>query len=447
MRARYHLKRLQDASRGLGLERRLRERESWSRAQLEAHQRAGLRDMVRWAAERSPFYAELYADVDLSKPVELGALPVVTKDQLMSRFDDWCTDRRLTRSLVDAHLATLARDDYLLDEYRAMATGGSSGRRGLFIYSRDEWVSFLAVMQRVAQASGLRPGVPRPRFAFISAPSPVHMTRRISETMNVGAFRRLQLQATQPTAEMVPALNAFQPDVLAGYPSIAALLADEQLNGALSIAPRGVSVSSEVCTPEMRERIGEAWGVEPFEVYGATDGLWGSSCEENRGIHFAEDMTIVEVEPERLLITNLFMRTQPVIRYEITDLVKIDDAPCPCGRPFRTVRAIEGRSDDILRLPSCDGRGTVAVHPIALRSRLAKLDGVRQYQVVHRAGALRACVVPRAGASDLEDVVGRALSAALADAGAAPLPVSVDLVDALDRDANGVGKLKLVTSA
>jgi hypothetical protein len=54
----------------------------------------------------------------------------------------------------------------------------------------------------------------------------------------------------------------------------------------------------------------------------------------------------------------------------------------------------------------------------------------------------RACVVPRT--PDVADSVRRALERALADAGAAPLPVSVDLVEALDRDANGVGKLKLI---
>jgi hypothetical protein len=54
-------------------------------------------------------------------------------------------------------------------------------------------------------------------------------------------------------------------------------------------------------------------------------------------------------------------------------------------------------------------------------------------------------VVP--GTPDVADSVRRALERALADAGAAPLPVSVDLVEALDRDANGVGKLKLIRSS
>ena len=82
-----------------------------------------------------------------------------------------------------------------------------------------------------------------------------------------------------------------------------------------------------------------AWNLEAREIYGATDGLWGWTCEHHR-LHFAEDMTILEVEDERLLVTNLFMKTQPVIRYEISDLVRLHVDPCLCGRATLSVRVI-----------------------------------------------------------------------------------------------------------
>jgi phenylacetate-coenzyme A ligase PaaK-like adenylate-forming protein len=255
--------------------------------------------------------------------------------------------------------------------------------------------------------------------------------------MTLAVVRRRR--RTRPLPEVVAALNRFQPGHLGLYPSFGALLADEQLEGRLRISPAVVATSSEVCTPEMRSRMRSAWGVEPHEVYGATDGLWGFTCPERHALHFAEDETIVEVEDERILITNLFMRTQPVIRYEITDLVRVDDEPCACGRPSRAIRAVEGRSDDILRLP-----GGVTLHPIHLRSPMARIEGVRQYQVVHRADGLHVRVVPRTPGVDAE--VRTAMTRALADAGAAAVPVHVEVVDAIERDATGVGKLKLVRS-
>jgi phenylacetate-coenzyme A ligase PaaK-like adenylate-forming protein len=51
------------------------------------------------------------------------------------------------------------------------------------------------------------------------------------------------------------------------------------------------------------------------------------------------------------LVTNLVNRTQPLIRYELSDLVTLAEGPKPTGWPFRRIAAVEGRSDDILHLP------------------------------------------------------------------------------------------------
>ena len=75
---------------------------------------------------------------------------------------------------------------------------------------------------------------------------------------------------------------------------------------------------------------------------------------------------------------------------------------------------------------------------------MARLEGVRQYQIVHRADGLHVRVVPRGG--DVRETVGAAMVGALEAAGATGVPVHVELVDAIERDATGVGKLKLVRS-
>jgi phenylacetate-CoA ligase len=59
-------------------------------------------------------------------------------------------------------------------------------------------------------------------------------------------------------------------------------------------------------------------------------------------------------------------RSQPLIRYELSDIAVIESSPCPCGRTLRLV-ALEGRSDDVLPLRGIDGR-EVHVHPLAVRS-------------------------------------------------------------------------------
>ena len=69
-----------------------------------------------------------------------------------------------------------------------------------------------------------------------------------------------RLAVTTPVPEMVAALNAFQPEALTAYPSVAAALAEEQLQGRLRIAPTVVGTSSEVQTADMRQRIDRRLG-------------------------------------------------------------------------------------------------------------------------------------------------------------------------------------------
>ena len=90
---------------------------------------------------------------------------------------------------------------------------------------------------------------------------------------NVGLFGLLHLQATDPIDRLICTLTDFQPDVDFPYPSVAALLAREQLAGRLAIAPRVIATHSEMLTPEMARLIEQAWGIKPFNHYGLTESL------------------------------------------------------------------------------------------------------------------------------------------------------------------------------
>jgi phenylacetate-CoA ligase len=116
-------------------------------------------------------------------------------------------------------------------------------------------------------------------------------------------------------------------------------------------------------------RIEEAWGKRPFEVYAATEtaGI-ASECELHQGMHLFEDLVITEVVDEKnrpvppgiygekVLVTVLFSRTMPLIRYEMSDSVRpASSARCPCGGPFALIDGVQGRVEDVLHLgwPCC----------------------------------------------------------------------------------------------
>lgn len=444
--------RIVEVARGMRAMKQARERERWSGGRMREHQSVAVDALVRGAVARSPFYRERFAGLVGAGPVELAALPALDKATLMENLDGALCDPRLRG--LDLRLRLLDSEP-LFGEHRVMASSGSTGRPSLYVYSRADWTGLLAMFLRYGELCGIRPKLPRLRVAAIGAPSLASMTQKISRSVDVGLHRVLALSVTEPLAQLVGALNAFQPEVMNAYPSLAALLADEQLSGRLRVSPRIVSTSSELRTAEMTERIERAFGVRPFNLYGTSEGLWGVDCEHHDGIHLFEDWCVVENvdrsgqpvpdgEPgERLLVTNLFNRTLPLIRFEVSDIVAIDRNRCACGRTLPRLQAIQGRLDDVIQLPGEHGE-PVLLHPTQF-SLLAADPAVREFQVVQRGTTIVLRLVLRDGAApSAADRLTRAVAARLAALGVERPAVEAETVAAIERTA--AGKLKLIVT-
>jgi phenylacetate-coenzyme A ligase PaaK-like adenylate-forming protein len=290
------------------------------------------------------------------------------------------------------------------------------------------------------------------------ADGPQYISGRVFKSFSLGINpnRHQRLDARAPIAELVEALNAFRPEAITAYASIAALLAEEQLAGRLRISPQIVATGAEVRTPEMEERIVAAWGQAPFNSYGTTEtgpGL-GIDCDRHDGLHVFEDLTHIEVvddenrpvaagEPgSRLLVTNLFNRTQPLIRYEISDLVTLSPEPCPCGRPFALLASVDGRNDDILELPATAG-GTVSVHPFALGRPLSRIAELVEYRIVYARDTLRIEAVLNGDPQGVQEAISTRLGDALAARGVKTPPIQVESVTQIPRHPQS-GKRKLI---
>lgn len=456
MRIGYHRRRLADFAGGIRLARELAAGERWPEGRLRRHQQERLDALVRHAARHSPFYRERLAGVIGDGPVELSRLPVLDKARMMEHYDELVTDRRLRRDELLAWVERLEHDELYLGEYRAMTTSGSSGRKGLFVYDAPGWRAIIAGFFRYNAMAAVRPRLPRRlRIAAIGGASPTHMSRQVAANVSIGVHRVLSLPVTLPARRLVEELNRFQPRFVNVYPSVAVRLAEEQLAGRLRLSLGGMSTSSEMRTPEMTERLVEAFGVRPFDLYGTTEGLWGCECERHEGIHLFEDLALVEnVDAEgrpvppgepgvRLLVTSLYNLVQPIVRLEVTDVVTLDPEPCACGRTLARTRAIEGRADDVLELPARGG-GEVAVHPLHF-SVVTRDREVREFQITQKGTVVRALVVPRDGASaGLEARLRGALSRRLFELGVEKPRVEVERREQLPRSAGG--KLQMVVA-
>ncbi len=346
--------------------------------------------LLAYAAEFSPFHARRLRGLDLSRfePGDLARLPVMTKSQMMAEFDDVVTDRRLSRRLAEQHLAAPAHaPGLLLDEYVCLASGGSSGLRGVFAQTLGQYTDFVASLMRRGYARALAAGGPPPGglvIGLVAAASPVHSSGFAAAVAAGPPVRLVAAPATLPLDQIVARLNATQPPALLGYASKLAELAREQLAGRLAIAPRSVTSNAEVLTTADRAVIEQAFAVPVIDSFVSTEGLVGHSEPGGSVMSFATDMCLAEPVDDdnnpappgapsaKVLITNLHNLTQPLIRYELTDRFTT-----PAGTPAAgwLGASIDGRADEVFRY------GGVAVHPHVIRSALATAGTVREYQV------------------------------------------------------------------
>lgn len=426
------------------------ERLSWTEEQLAAHRRDALRQLVRTAQARSPWHRRRLAGVDPDALVVegLAALPVMTKEDLMGNFDEILTDPNLNLDLIETHIEGLTDDSYLLDRYHAVASGGSSGRRGVFVYDWDGWTLFyLSVIRselwRQERERGAYPG---PTItAAVAAGRASHATKATFQCFSSPARVIHPLPVTLPLDEIVDGLNRIQPHVLMSYPSALLSLAHEAEVGRLRISPRRVLVGAEPLLPEIREAVEGAWGVPVLNLYGASEGGGlAVSCGYGPGLHLADDLVIVEpvdhdgrpVKPgnrsDKIYLTNLFNPTLPLIRYEITDEITLTGEPCPCGSVHRLIDDPQGRLDDTFRY------GSVDVHPLVFRSPLGLRRHVVEYQVhqTSRGADIAVCCTEPVDLTGLRDEI----VAKLATVGLEDAEVTITAVDHLARQ--DTGKLK-----
>lgn len=440
-------------SRLLGLRVAWRGRDRWDESQIAGHQEQALRELRRVAYLRSEFYRRHHAGL-LDAPLE--QLPVVTKADLMANFDRAVTVRGLRLADIEQHLRALSETGGdpgtpWNGRWWAAATAGTSGRRGTFVWNRSEWATVLASYARANDWAGISAGLSRPlKVAVVSSRVPTHQSAVVGASLRSRMVPILRLDVTAPMQETVAALNDFQPRSLVGYASALRPLAAEQRAGRLAIAPEAVMSASEVLSAQAAAEMEAAWGSWPFDVYAATETAGIASPCSYRKNHVYEDLVIVEPVDQagtpvptgtvgaRLLVTVLFSRTLPLIRYDMSDRVGIGGRGCPCGRSFALLQTVEGRVEDVLVLPG--RQGPVSVHPNVFHKVLDQ-STVAGWQVIQETSGLR--VLLAGVAKDVSSERVRAeLAAALASSGVVRMPVDVHVVESVERTA--LGKAPLV---
>lgn len=382
---------LQEQIKGKRTHLVLRELESsqWlPKEQLLELQFARLKTHLEYAYQHVPYYRSLFDqhDVRVNRLKDLSdfrRVPFLTRDVLRDRFEALCSTappRGVQR----------------------MSTGGSSGSPVAILVDvvRNTFVD--AARLRTHRWFGADVGVRE----VVLWGSPIEITRQDyvrlvrDRLLNSWLLSAFDLGAAKLEEYSNFILN-YRPVKMYGYASALYLLAKHILQNKKSV-PRSLRVIFATAEPLFdfqRETIEQTFGVKVSTEYGARDaGLMANECPEG-GFHVPVEGMVVEIENAdatglgEVVVTNLFTRAMPIIRYRTGDMAQLSHDDCSCGRGLPLLKKVEGRQTDFIVTP--DKR---VIHALAVIYVLRDCPEIDRFQVVQESlQQLVASVVPRQG--------------------------------------------------
>ena len=368
---------LKDGRRRLRILREL-ERSQWLPLEtLRARQSERLAQILRYAGVNSPYYQRLFRergfDPERFRPADFEALPLLTKAIIRSSTDEMLS-REFPRSALDVH-----------------RTGGSTGV-ALTAYFDPRWIEpRTADFLRSDQWAGCFHGM---KIAALWGNPPLPKT--FKEHVRALLFSRVIYLDTldfndRSVGEFIDRWRRGKPEILYGHSHSIYMLARYVLaNGIRDLRPRGIISTSMMLLAHERAVIEQAFDCKVFDRYGSEEvGLIAAECERHEGMHLNIEHLYIEFlredgtaaaagEEGSIVITDLFNRGMPFIRYQIGDVGVPTDRRCPCGRGLPLMERVTGRVADYLKRRD----GSLVAGVSLVERTLTAIPGLEQMQVV-----------------------------------------------------------------
>ena len=317
-----------------------------SRKALRRRQGRRLRKHLRYVAGHSPLYRGMQ---------KFSSYPVIDKAFMMEHFDRLNTVG-IRREEAEAFAVRAERERDFAPKLRGVTVGlssGTSGHRGIFLVSDREKVRWAGYV--------LAKFLPGSILDFIDIAFFMRADSNLYQAVNSRRIWFHFFDIYRDMEEHVRRLEALQPGILAGQPSLLLMLGKEVERGALHVAPRLV-----ISIAEVLEREDEAYLKKVFrqkvihQVYQCTEGCLAATCSRGT-LHLNED--IVHIQREYLdgrrfvpIVTDFERKAQPIIRYRLNDILVERKQPCGCKSPCVALEKIEGREDDMFSFLDRQGR-------------------------------------------------------------------------------------------
>ena len=340
--------------------------------QIREIQERKLRKIVKYAYQNVAYYRKLFMEngitpLDIRGLSDLKKIPYLTKDDIKTNYGDL-----LTREIEKQG-----------NEIRYLTTTGSTGiPLKITLNTREYLYSHLLV-----RYGYLRSGVPLfGKLAYFQVPATPSKKAHYYEKADI--FRQYKIDLREGPENNISELNRIKPEAIYGYPSylfmVSKVLQDNNIK--LLFKPKVVVTLGEILTSQVREFIGSVFMCPVHDTYGSTEFFRiAFECGHN-SLHIIPGSVILEIDESTVdeegsseaVVTSLYHKTMPFIRYKLGDRIILSDQKCPCGSKFNTIKKVIGRADDYLILPSGKRISARAINI------LEDVPGIIEYQIIQR---------------------------------------------------------------
>lgn len=344
-----------------------------SRDQLDALQNTRVPQIITHAKETVPYYRQLLSRGDFLAPISrdrinINEIPITRKTDLQD----------LDKNMIIS-------SSYDLKDLNKVRTGGSTGTP--FEVHLDDRLLGRRTASRhrsyIANGYSFFDRVANLQF------QPTETNRALTR---LGILCKHTIPYAMSIEEQIDLLHSLRPTVLEGYASRLAQVAKElEKRRSTDLRPHLIVSNSEKLDSISREQIRRGFRVNPVNFYDTWEfGIVAWECPKHEGLHVNEDLLKVEIlkdngmpaepgEQGEVVITDMFNRAMPLIRYGTGDFAVRREAPCSCGRTFFLLDGILGRVSE--RCFFSDGTYAMATTPLnAIISHDPNCSDIIDYQ-------------------------------------------------------------------
>ncbi|HLX57290.1 MAG TPA: hypothetical protein VKR83_09720 [Ktedonobacteraceae bacterium] len=344
---------------------------------LKAVQLRRLRSVIAHAYQNTVYYRET-----------MDALGI--KPQDIRRLEDLSYFPVINRADVKEHFSEMLARGVDVKTCKVTHSSGTTGEPVEYAYDGQALNVARAIKVREKLWCGVRPG---DRWINIA------MTRkRGGHQITGGSWRTflkkyvtkgVDVDVIEDLDDQVNGILAFRPSVLQAYPtSLHAVALEVRRRKITNWKPRLIFTVAELLGEDTRMLVREVFGKEIMDIYGLIEvGDVGWQCHKAGEYHINADVILTEFlndgkaaapgEIGEIVVTSLYNKAMPLIRYRSSDAGRPSSASCTCGCHLPTMHVIDGKMLDFLVLP-----GGKLVSPHVPKKALLFVEGILRFQIV-----------------------------------------------------------------